>query len=51
MSNTSCAFFHLAASSHQAAENCGPRRLSGSSDENASATAPLAHTSLRLLAS
>ena len=26
---------HLASSSHQAAENCGPRRLSGSSEENA----------------
>ena len=35
MSQVASACFHLASSSHQAAANCGPRRLSGSSDENA----------------
>ena len=34
-------------SSHQAASNCGPRRLSGSSEENICATAPFAHNSRR----
>ncbi len=41
MSKVASAWRHLASSSHQAAANCGPRRLSGSSAENACATAPL----------
>ena len=35
---------HFATSSHQAAANCGPRRLSGSSAENICATDPFGHT-------
>ena len=38
-------------SSHQAASNCGPRRLSGSSAANICAMAPLGHTSWLLGAS
>src|SRR6185312_16083057 len=51
MSKQASAFFHLPSSSNQAASNCGPRRLSGSSDEYICATAPLLHTSRRRLAS
>ena len=40
---------HLAASSHHAAPNCGPRSASGSSAENAWATAPFAHSRRRRL--
>ena len=47
MSNVASAWRHLASSSHQAAANCGPRRLSGSSAENTCATAPLGHSSRR----
>ena len=49
MSNAFSASRHLAISSHQAAWNCGPRKLSGSSAENASATLPLRHSSRRRL--
>ena len=38
MSQVSCGRCHLASSSNQAASNCGPRRLSGSSAENTCAT-------------
>ena len=47
MSKVASAWRHLASSSHQAAANCGPRRLSGSSAENACATAPFGHSSRR----
>ena len=46
MSKQSCGWRHFASSSHQARSNCGPRRLSGSSEENICATAPLSHNSL-----
>ena len=46
-SNAASACRHLASSSIQAASNCGPRRLSGSSAENACATAPLLHSTRR----
>src|SRR5690606_4515302 len=49
MSKHASASFHFATSSHHAASNCGPRKLSGSSEEKTCATAPLSHTSrLRL---
>jgi hypothetical protein len=51
MSQVSLACRHLPSSSHQARSNCGPRRLSGSSDENICATAPEGQTSLRRVAS
>jgi hypothetical protein len=51
MSKQASMFFHFANSSSQAASNCGPRRLSGSSEENICATAPLSHTSRRRVAS
>ena len=47
MSKVASAWRHLASSSHQAAANCGPRRLSGSSAENTCATAPFGHSSRR----
>ena len=40
MSQVRCGWRHLATSSHHAASNCGPRRLSGSSAENTWAIAP-----------
>ena len=51
MSQTSCAWRHLAISSHHAASNCGPRRLSGSSAEKTCAMAPLRQTRRRRVAS
>ena len=42
---------HLQSSSHQAASNCGPRRLSGSSAANIWAIEPLGQTSRFLDAS
>ena len=47
LSHVSCARRHLPSSSHQAAANCGPRRLSGSSAENTCATVPLGQISRR----
>ena len=47
MSKVASAWRHLASSSAQAAANCGPRRLSGSSAENTCATAPFGHSSRR----
>ena len=38
---------HLASSSHQAASNCGPRKLSGSSAEKAARSAPFGQSSRR----
>jgi hypothetical protein len=38
---------HTPISSHHAASNCGPRKLSGSSAENTYASAPFGHASLR----
>jgi hypothetical protein len=47
ISNAASAWRHFASSSAQAAWNCGPRRLSGSSAENVSATTPLGHSTRR----
>ena len=47
MSHALSARRHFASSSHQAAENCGPRSASASSAENNSATAPFGHVRRR----
>ena len=47
MAQVSSGFFHLPSSSHQAAENCGPRRKLGSSAEKSCATAPFAQLTMR----
>ena len=47
MSQVSCGYFHLPSSSAQAMWNCGPRRLSGSSEENTCAIAPFGQRSRR----
>ena len=47
MSQVSCPYFHFASSSHQAKWNCGPRKLSGSSEEKICAIAPFGQTSRR----
>ena len=44
MSQVAFGFGHLQNSSAQAAENCGPRKLSGSRAEKSCATAPFGHS-------
>jgi len=51
MANTSLGRRQAQNSSHQAAWNCGPRRLSASSAEKAWAVAPFGHVSRRRPAS